>query len=155
MLTQQSLRLQPGWPFRARLQIKAQAAPGIGRQLLFGPQQPRPGRVQVDVIAHGLEIPITAAIHDQGFIATAEKMAKELMPTIEPPRVGPQIHNIAEYVFVNLIVAAVFNVSVDRRMNFHEFFDVRRQIVQSNAVNRGDANGAGDDVLQFLHLAVQ
>src|SRR5580704_6534608 len=39
------------------------------------------------VITYGSQITIAASVHDQGLVATAEKMAEELVPPIEPARV--------------------------------------------------------------------
>ena len=44
------------------------------------------------VIANGFEIPAAAAIHDQSLVTTAEQVAKQLVPAIEPARVGSQDH---------------------------------------------------------------
>ena len=66
-----------------------------------------------------------------------------------------QVHDVAQHVFVHLVGAAVFDVHVDRRVALEELLQVGRQVVQADAVNGGDADGAGDDVLDLLQLAVQ
>lgn len=42
------------------------------------------------VIAHRLEIAVTAAIHDQGLVATAEQMPEQPVSSVEPGGVGAQ-----------------------------------------------------------------
>ena len=72
-------------------------------------------------------------------------------------RVGhqAQVHHVAQHVLIHLVGAAVFDVHVDRRVALQELLQVGRQVVQADAVNGGDADGAGDDVLDLLQLAVQ
>src|SRR5882724_3362245 len=66
-----------------------------------------------------------------------------------------EVHDIAEHVVINLVGAPVFHVDVDRGVFLEKAFDIRWQIVQADAVNRGDANGSRNDVLDLLQLAVQ
>src|SRR5882757_1742716 len=72
-------------------------------------------------------------------------------------RIGHEakIHDIAKHIIVNLVRAAVFHVHVDSRMFLEKSFDIRRQIVQADAVNRCDANRAGNNIFDLLQLAVQ
>src|SRR5262249_20950167 len=44
---------------------------------------------------------------------------------------------------------------VHRRVILHELFDVRRKVMKADAVDRRDADRAGNDVLDFLQPAVQ
>jgi hypothetical protein len=62
---------------------------------------------------------------------------------------------VAQHVLIHLSGVAVFDVNVHHRINLHEFCEVRRQIVQADAVDRRHTNRAGNDVLQFLQFAVQ
>src|ERR1051326_4588677 len=66
-----------------------------------------------------------------------------------------QIHDVAGHVFVHLVGAAVFDVDGDRGIALQELFQVRRQIVQADAVNGRYADGAGDNVFDFLKLALE
>ncbi len=66
-----------------------------------------------------------------------------------------EIHHVAEHVVINLVGAAILDVDVHRRVAPHEPFDIRRQIVQADGINRGDPDRAGNDVLQLLNLAVE
>jgi hypothetical protein len=50
----------------------------------------RAGRVQMHVVAHGLEVAAAAAIHHQRLVAPAEQTAKDFVPPVEPRRVRPQ-----------------------------------------------------------------
>ena len=66
-----------------------------------------------------------------------------------------EVDDVARHVLVNLVGAAIFDVDVDRRITLHEPFDIRGQVVQTDAVDRCDADGAGNNVLQFRELVVQ
>jgi hypothetical protein len=66
-----------------------------------------------------------------------------------------QVHHVAQNVFINLVGAAVFDVDIDGGKKLEEFFQIRRQIVQADAVNRGHADGAGNDVLDFLEAVLE
>ena len=59
-------------------------------------------------------------------------------------RIGhqPQIHHVAQHVLINLVGPAVFDMDIDGGKELEEFFQVRRQIVQADAVNGRHANGA-------------
>ena len=46
-------------------------------------------------------------------------------------------------------------MDVDGGMFLEKAFDVRRQIVQADAVDRRNADHAGDDVLDLLQLVLQ
>ncbi len=72
-------------------------------------------------------------------------------------RIGHQaeVNDIAQHVVINLVGPAVFDVDVDGRIVLHEFFDIRRQVVQADAVNRRDPDCARNDVLELLQLAIQ
>ena len=67
----------------------------------------------------------------------------------------PQVHHVAQHVFIDLVGAAIFHVHIDGGIALQKPLDVRRQIVQADAVNRRHADGAGNDVLDLLQLAVQ
>ena len=67
----------------------------------------------------------------------------------------PHVNHVAQHVIINLIGAAIFHVHVDCGIGLEKSFDVGRQIVQADAVNRGHPNRAGDDVLDFLEPAVK
>ena len=43
-------------------------------------------------------------------------------------------------------------MDINARVGLEEFLNVRRQIMQANAVNRGNANGAADHIAHFLKL---
>src|SRR5438034_6381923 len=42
------------------------------------------------VVARGLQIPWRRSVHDQGLVAAAEQMAKQLVAAVEPSRVSTQ-----------------------------------------------------------------
>ena len=65
-----------------------------------------------------------------------------------------EVHDVARHVVIHLVGAAVLDVDVDRRITFHELRDIRGQFTQADAVNRRNADIAGDDVLQLLQFAV-
>jgi hypothetical protein len=44
----------------------------------------------MDVVAHGSQIAVTAAVHDQRFVTAAEQVAEEFVPPVEPAGVGAQ-----------------------------------------------------------------
>src|SRR5439155_27054886 len=46
--------------------------------------------IQVDVIAHRLQISVARAIHHQGLVAPAEQVPEELVPPVESRRVSAQ-----------------------------------------------------------------
>ena len=66
-----------------------------------------------------------------------------------------EVNNIAEDIVINLVRPAILDVDVHGRVALHEPLDIRRQVVQTDGVNRRHADRAGNDVLQFLQLAVQ
>ena len=66
-----------------------------------------------------------------------------------------EIDGIVEDILINEVGAAVFDADVDRRVVVEEFFDVGRQFVQADGVDRGDADGTADDFLHLLQLALQ
>ena len=61
-----------------------------------------------------------------------------------------EIDDIAEDILVDLIGALVIDVDVDGGVSAQEFADVRGEIVKTDAVDGGEADGAGDDVLDLL-----
>ena len=66
-----------------------------------------------------------------------------------------KVHDVSEDVFVNLVGTAIFDVDRDGWIRLEKLLQIRRQIVQANAVNGGDADGAGNDILDLLKAAVQ
>ena len=72
------------------LQVFPITAPPIPGQFLFLPQQLRPHRIQMHIIAHRPQISVAAPIHDQRLIPSAEQMPKQLVPPVESSRVSPQ-----------------------------------------------------------------
>lgn len=46
--------------------------------------------IEVDVIADGAQVAVAAAVHDEGFVATAEEMPEELVAAVESRGVGAQ-----------------------------------------------------------------
>ena len=67
----------------------------------------------------------------------------------------PEVHDIAENILVDLVGPAVFDMHIHRRVGLEEFLEVGRQIMKADGVDGGDADGAGDDVLDLLQPAVQ
>jgi hypothetical protein len=66
-----------------------------------------------------------------------------------------EINRVVQDVLVNQVGAAVFDPDVDRGVVVQEFFDVGRQLVQADGVDGRDADGAADDLLHLLQLALQ
>ncbi len=71
-------------------QIRRPTVPGKTLHRLVRRQQLRPRGVEMDVIAHALEIAAARAIHQQRFVAATEQMAEELVPPVEAAGVGAQ-----------------------------------------------------------------
>ena len=66
-----------------------------------------------------------------------------------------EVNDVAEHIVINLVGAAILDVDVHGRVALHEAFDIRRQVMQANGINRCHADCPGNDVLQFLQFAVQ
>src|SRR5579862_4608625 len=66
-----------------------------------------------------------------------------------------QIHHIADHIFIHLVGAAVFDVNIDGWIILQEFFHIRRQVVQSDAVNGCHPDSPRDDFLNLLKFVVQ
>ena len=64
-----------------------------------------------------------------------------------------EIHGVVQNVFVDEVRAAVFHAYVDGGEIVQEFFDERRQLVQADRVNRGNADRPADDFFHLLQLA--
>ena len=58
-------------------------------------------------------------------------------------------------VFVNFVGAQIFEMNIDRRIVAQEFRQIRRQLVQTDAVNGADANRAGDHRADFAQAIFQ
>ena len=69
-------------------QIERETAPRIRQQPILGPQQAGPHRIQVDVITGRAQVTIAAAFDQLRLIPTAQDMAGEFVPVIEPEGVG-------------------------------------------------------------------
>src|SRR5258708_4960809 len=54
-----------------------------------------------------------------------------------------------DQILVNLVRAQIFRVYVDSRKITEKFGQIRRQLMQTDAVHRADANRAGDDRANF------
>ena len=65
------------------------------------------------------------------------------------------INDVAQDIFIHLIGAPILDVNVDRWIAFEKALDERRQVVETDAINRGDADRARNDVFDFLQLVVQ
>ena len=91
---------------------------------------------------------------DQHHVVPAQGQNFQLV-VLAGKRDQPDIHHVAQHIIVDLIGAAIFHVHVDGGIGLEKFFDVGRQIVQADAVNRGYPNRAGDDVFDFLEPAVK
>ena len=66
------------------------AAPVESPKLLFGRKEFGPGRIEMDVIAHGLEITVAAAVDKKTLVAAAKQMAEKFVPPVEAGSIGPQ-----------------------------------------------------------------
>ena len=66
------------------------AAPEVIPQHGFRPEQPRPNRIQMHVVARHLQIPRRRTVHRQSLVATAEQMTEQLVAAVEPARVGAE-----------------------------------------------------------------
>jgi hypothetical protein len=88
MLAQEAVHPNPGGPMLRGGQIPPEAAPRIGQQTLVRFEQSGSHRVEMHVVARRPQIPVAAAFDQLGFIATAEDVSKELVPMIQPDRVG-------------------------------------------------------------------
>ena len=87
---QQPVHPQPRGPLSGRPQKSRITAPRMVLQRLFRCDQFRPRRIQMDIIANGLQIPVAAAVHDQRLVTPAKQMAEEFMPAVEPAGAGAQ-----------------------------------------------------------------
>jgi sorbitol-specific phosphotransferase system component IIA len=90
MFTQQPVHSNPRGPVGWGGEIPPQTTPGIGEHPVLGANQPRPDRVQVHVIADRLEVPVAAALDDQGLVPAAEYVPGELAPVVQAPGVAAQ-----------------------------------------------------------------
>lgn len=88
VLAEQGFRAQPEGAFGGFLQIVAEAAPGVGSEGLLRAEHFGAHWIQVDIIANGFEVAVAAAIHDEGFVTSAEEVAKEFMAAVEAAGVG-------------------------------------------------------------------
>ena len=89
-LAQQPIHPQPRRTFRGREQVRRPTAPGKTLQGRIRYHQFRSRRIQVDVIAHALEITAARSVHDQRLAAPGEQVAEELVTSIEATRVSAQ-----------------------------------------------------------------
>ena len=87
-LAQQPIHPQPRRTFRAREQVRRPTAPGKTLQGRIRHHQFRSRRIQVDVIAHALEITAARSVHDQRLVAPREQVAEELVTPIGATRKG-------------------------------------------------------------------
>jgi hypothetical protein len=90
VLAQQAVNAHPAGPMFRRRQIPAKAAPRVGQQAVFGPQQVGSHRVKMHVIARRFQITIAAALDYQRFVAAAKNVAEKLLAVIQTDRVGAQ-----------------------------------------------------------------
>ncbi len=88
--SQEPVGAQPADPLAGRLEVETVTAPGVGLQRLAGFEQLGADRIQMDVIADCLEIPITAAMHDERLVTAGKEVAEFLVPAIETDGVGAQ-----------------------------------------------------------------
>ena len=89
---------------RATVEIFPIAAPAESPKLLFGRKEFGPGRIEMDVIAHGLEITVAAAIDKKALVAPAKQMAEKFVSPVEARSTGTQqpfhaIHQIGFWRF--------------------------------------------------------
>ena len=87
-LAEQPLHPQPRPAPRRRFEVFRVTAPGVVLQRLLRPQQFRPRRIQVHILAHRAEVARRCRIHHQRLVAPAEQMTEQLVPPVEPRRVG-------------------------------------------------------------------
>src|SRR5690349_24499116 len=62
---EQTVDPNPGWTMLARGSVPAQTAPRIRGKIFVRFQQTRTNRIQMNIIAHGLEIAVAPAIHQR------------------------------------------------------------------------------------------
>src|SRR6185436_8491167 len=66
-----------------------------------------------------------------------------------------KVDDVADYIVVNLVCAAVFDVDVDRGIRFEKPLQVWGQVVEPDTVNRCHAHSSGNDVFDLLQLVVK
>src|SRR6266498_2089366 len=69
---QEPVHPQPGRTPSRGFQVFGKAAPPEGAQRLLRREQSGPHRVEMNIVAHGLEIAVAAAVHDQRLVAATE-----------------------------------------------------------------------------------
>ena len=119
-------------------------------------------RLEADKLLAGDGLELDAFVFCQGVLGMADQ-DQRLLPERKDLQLAiasrirdqAQINDIAEHILVNLVGAAVFDVDVDGGVGLEELLEVGRQIVQADAVDGGDPDGAGNDVLDLLQLAVE
>ncbi len=95
---------------------------------------------------------VGAADQDHGVLFHGDDLQFAIL---DGERDEPHVDHIAEDVFVDLIGAAVFHVDVDGGVGSEEFLDVGGEVVEADAVDGGDADRAGHNVLDFLEAAME
>jgi hypothetical protein len=90
VFAQQPIHAHPRRPMLRGGGIPYQAAPGVGHQPFFGLDHSRPHRIQMHVVAHGLQIAVATTVHHQRLVASAKHVPEELMPRIQADRVSAQ-----------------------------------------------------------------
>ena len=89
-LAQQPIHPQPRRTFRGHEQVHRPTAPGKTLQGRICRHQFCSRWIQVDVIAHALEITAARSVHDQRLVAPGEQVAEELVTPVEAARVSAQ-----------------------------------------------------------------
>ena len=89
-LAQQPIHPLPRRTFRARKQVRRPTAPGKTLRGRIRHHQFRSRRIQVDVIAHALELTAARSVHDQRLVVPREQVAEELLTPVEATRVSAQ-----------------------------------------------------------------
>jgi hypothetical protein len=98
ILAQQPLDSQPGRSLAGRLQILRPTAPPVFPQRLLRRQQLRPRRIEMHLIAHRLQKPVAAAVHDQRLVPSAEQMSDDLVPPcLRAARIGRPLRRPQNY----------------------------------------------------------
>ena len=84
-----STPLSSSSPPPARRRLRALICVSNSSRNVSSPRAP-PRRIQVDLIAHALEIAAARSVHDQRIGAPGEQVAEELGPPVEATRVSAQ-----------------------------------------------------------------
>src|SRR5260221_8816038 len=95
---------------------------------------------------------VGVAGEDQRFLAQWNHLEAGVFVRI---RHQAQVHHVAGHVGIDLADMTVFDMDIDRGVGLEELLQIGGQVIKPHAVDSGDPDRSGDDVLDLLEFALQ